>query len=62
MSRHRWSGWPGAYCLKCGADDPMEYAIGMNYYDPWTGLWDTEEHRQEYLKDNVCSVEDERTA
>jgi hypothetical protein len=19
---HRWSGWPGAYCLKCGMDAP----------------------------------------
>ena len=24
---HRWSGWPGAYCLKCGSDDPIESAL-----------------------------------
>ena len=24
---HRWSGWPGAYCLNCGTEDPMESAI-----------------------------------
>jgi hypothetical protein len=21
---HRWSGWPGAWCLDCGAPDPFE--------------------------------------
>lgn len=24
---HRWSGWPGAWCLDCGADDPFERAL-----------------------------------
>jgi hypothetical protein len=26
MKQHRWSGWPGAYCLDCGANDPLEAA------------------------------------
>jgi hypothetical protein len=21
---HWWSGWPGAYCMKCGIEDPNE--------------------------------------
>jgi len=21
---HRWSGWPGAWCLDCGQEDPRE--------------------------------------
>jgi hypothetical protein len=21
---HRWSGWPGAWCLDCGVHDPAE--------------------------------------
>jgi len=21
INNHWWSGWPGAYCLKCGAED-----------------------------------------
>ena len=21
---HRWSGWPGAFCLLCGCGDPAE--------------------------------------
>lgn len=25
---HRWSGWPGAWCLDCGREDPMEIALG----------------------------------
>lgn len=24
VGEHWWSGWPGAYCMKCGAWDPME--------------------------------------
>lgn len=25
--KHRWSGWPGAWCLDCGIADPTEEAI-----------------------------------
>jgi hypothetical protein len=24
---HRWSGWPGAYCMHCGIDDPLEQCL-----------------------------------
>lgn len=24
---HRWSGWPGAYCMLCGMSDPHESAV-----------------------------------
>jgi hypothetical protein len=24
---HRWSGWPGAFCLDCGLEDAMELAV-----------------------------------
>jgi hypothetical protein len=27
MPEHRWSGWPGAWCLDCGAADPREDAL-----------------------------------
>jgi len=23
-NQHRWSGWPGAFCLDCGQEDPDE--------------------------------------
>ena len=27
---HRWSGWPGAWCLDCGTEDPIEMALADN--------------------------------
>lgn len=24
---HWWSGWPGAWCAKCGTDDPAELCL-----------------------------------
>jgi hypothetical protein len=30
---HRWSGWPGAWCLDCGRDDPVEIAIADGKVD-----------------------------
>jgi hypothetical protein len=26
----RWSGWPGAWCLDCGIDDPYETALATD--------------------------------
>lgn len=36
MAGHRWSGWPGAWCLDCGAPDPTELALadGRLHVDP----------------------------
>lgn len=25
MKEHRWSGWPGAWCLDCGQDCKLEF-------------------------------------
>ena len=36
---HRWSGWPGAWCLDCGQEDGMEIALADNAYDPITDEW-----------------------
>jgi hypothetical protein len=27
---HRWSGWPGAFCLDCGAEDANEVCIALH--------------------------------
>ncbi len=27
---HRWSGWPGARCLDCGAEDAREACIAAH--------------------------------
>lgn len=36
---HRWSGWPGAWCLDCGCDDPNEMALA-NDHIIWVGKQD----------------------
>lgn len=30
MKEHRWSGWPGAYCLDCGAEDQREICLAVH--------------------------------
>jgi hypothetical protein len=30
MSAHRWSGWPGAWCLDCGAEDQNEICMAVH--------------------------------
>ena len=27
---HRWSGWPGCWCLDCGIEDAREYCIAAH--------------------------------
>ena len=27
---HWWNGWPGAYCMGCGAEDPQETCLADN--------------------------------
>lgn len=29
---HSWSGWPGAWCLDCGIEDPTEIALADGKY------------------------------
>lgn len=54
-TQHHWSGWPGAFCLHCGSEDPLENAIGLNWYDPWTNKWDTEEHEKMCKEAQICT-------
>jgi hypothetical protein len=66
---HYWSGWPGAYCLKCGAGDPNEQALAEGLWgfeedpiDPngmkeiWTG---TPEQKSKLEEDCICKVKGE---
>jgi hypothetical protein len=55
---HNWSGFPGGYCLKCGAECAIESAIGEGWYDPFDDRWDTEEHRLEVLTCDGCCAAD----
>jgi hypothetical protein len=55
VGKHKWSGWPGAYCLLCGAEDALENALALNWYDPITGKFDTEEHKKQVIEaQNNC--------
>lgn len=58
MAYHKWSGWPGALCLKCGAEDPWEVAIALNWYDPVLEKWDSKEHEETVYKSLYCPIED----
>lgn len=44
MMLHRWSGWPGAWCLDCGCEDPIELALANDTSDP------TAESFMEYVR------------
>lgn len=48
MKSHRWSGWPGAFCLDCGQEDGMELAVCCGDYDPYRGTWLNEETKKRY--------------
>lgn len=52
MSKHHWSGWPGAFCLKCGSEDPCEVALA-NGWDP------DDEPTPEMAAAMVCPVQGE---
>ena len=56
---HQWSGWPGAYCLRCGVEHVLETAIGENWYTPpFSGqaeVWKSEGHKKLVeLCDGTC--------
>ena len=45
---HKWSGWPGAHCLRCGASHALEMALAEGWIDfPDYNLevWKSEDHR-----------------
>jgi len=52
--QHHWSGWPGAYCLHCGAEDPIEIALADNTYDPVSGVWESADAEDQYRYDLWC--------
>ena len=65
-NKHRWSGWPGAFCHYCGISDPMEWAIANDFYDPYTHTWaetpDAIIAKEEYDDAIICKATDEQRA
>ena len=59
--QHHWSGWPGAFCLKCGCEDPWEIALADGLWEPdeenqtikWLG---TPEQEAELKAKSICPV------
>lgn len=62
MTEHRWSGWPGAWCLDCGCEDPVEIALAdgtmIEVDDPAAPLgfrYEAPEHlKAEFAAKMVC--------
>jgi hypothetical protein len=58
---HWWSGWPGAYCMKCHAAHALEVVLGLDLVE-MTGdegdgplVWKSEEARELFEgHDTVC--------
>jgi len=46
QQEHRWSGWPGAMCLDCGAEDKREICVSVHEWDPEKGTTCTREECQ----------------
>lgn len=55
--QHQWTGWPGAYCMKCGSPDHMEYAIANQIYDPYTDKWINKEEEKKFKEYEKCSYQ-----
>lgn len=65
---HQWSGWPGAYCLRCGASDPIEEMLADGRYDPgWPAEGETPEvpeswapgAKEEFEQRSICKANDQ---
>lgn len=55
---HQWSGWPGAFCLRCGSGQVMEIAVADDWVDFGPGIpdtWKSEDHKELVrLCDDYC--------
>lgn len=58
---HWWSGWPGAFCMKCGAQDPAEIHLADGDMDYATGqlIFKDEHERAAYEAALSCPVKDD---
>jgi len=60
LTGHRWSGWPGAFCLDCHAEHALENALAFNWFDigpDETINWKSEDHKRYVeLHDGFCWV------
>lgn len=66
QDKHHWSGWPGAFCLKCFSEDPIEMALaaGDAFFEDEAGenpqlKFKTPEIEQEIIKASYCLIKGE---
>ena len=53
MPEHRWSGWPGAWCQDCGAEDARELCLAGHHREKaYQEILEGEEKMM--LGDHVC--------
>jgi len=63
---HRFSGWPGAWCLDCGSPDPYEVALGKGHLDvtmddkgEYNGtIWSHPKLKKKYDQYTICREPD----
>jgi len=48
--QHRWSGWPGAWCLDCGLEDQLELALADGVYCPVENKWSDPKRKEEAIR------------
>lgn len=59
--QHKWSGWPGAVCMKCGAPHLLEQALADDVYDPIEDTWTDTEYRDMVADfDGLCPISDSK--
>jgi hypothetical protein len=58
VTGHQWSGWPGAFCLRCGSGQVLEIALADGWFSCGPGepdVWKSEEHKElVHLCDGFC--------
>lgn len=62
---HNWSGWPGAFCQKCGTEDALENAMALNWVNIYPDenntpveTWISVQHKEYvYFVNNNCRAD-----
>jgi hypothetical protein len=57
---HRWSGWPGAYCLDCGEEDKNEICLAGCSCPCHDELWASYDRWYEEHQDQARENDDDR--
>jgi hypothetical protein len=56
MNNHSWSGWPGAYCVHCGCNDPGETLLICPNYDIMADIWYDQADEAKWREENKIGL------